>query len=188
MPHFKVSDTLSNIRSVADKLDDEFFEFEWTGQVAEFSIRGSFSYDEDEIGADGIVSTDEFSSLNVEFLNPDGELLKIYTDNHLDEGVNFNFDPTTGQILQDGVFNSTEGINIGDGTRSDGLTFWSKPFEQAVPHVHIDDWQDEFGFPIGFSLLRDLVFSFAHIKNYTREKKETNFKLTLSKILQKQLH
>lgn len=134
------------------------YDFEWTGQIARFSVEGSFSYYDHQIGADGIVNTDELSSLEVNFFGPDGTLLKTYTDNHLDEGVNLNFDPETQEILQDGVFSEADGFNIGDGTRSDGLTFWSKPFEEAVPHVHIDDWQDEFGFPIGFSSHEDVGF------------------------------
>lgn len=134
------------------------YEFEWTGQIARFSVEGEFSYDNNDIGADGIVNTHELSSLEVSFFDPQGNLLKTYTDNHLDEGVNFNFDPSTGEILQEGVFDQSNGMNIGDGTRSDGLTFWTIPRPDVVPHLHVDDWQDEFGFPLGFSSHEDVGF------------------------------
>ena len=134
------------------------YSFEWTGQIAEFSVEGSFSYDPNQLGTDGIVNTDELSSLEVKFFDPDGSLLTTYVDNQLDEGVNFNFNPHTEQILQNGVFSAPDGINIGDGTRSDGWTFWSKPREEVIPHLHVDDWQDEFGFPTGFSFHEDVGF------------------------------
>ena len=134
------------------------YSFEWTGQIAEFNVEGSFSYDPNQLGADGIVNTDELSSLEVRFFGPDGTLLRAYEDNHLDEGVNFNFNPHTKQILQNGVFSAPDGFNLGDGTRSDGLTFWTKPRKEVIPHLHVDDWQDEFGFPTGFSSHEDVGF------------------------------
>ncbi|MEO1183061.1 MAG: PEP-CTERM sorting domain-containing protein, partial [Cyanobacteria bacterium J06636_28] len=34
----------------------------------------------------------------------------------------------------------------------------SKPPRSSTPHLHIDDWADEFGFPIGFSVHEDVSF------------------------------
>ncbi len=133
-------------------------DFTWTGQIAQFTIEGSFSFNENEIGLDGVANTGELESLEVSFFSPDGDLLQTYSENHLDAGVNFNYDVEVGEILQDGVFDAPDGLNVGDGTRSDGWTFWSKPFEAAIPHLHVDDWQDEFGFPIGFSSHEDVGF------------------------------
>jgi len=133
-------------------------EFEWTGQIARFRVEGTFSYELGAVGPDGIVDTSELSDLDVSFFDPDGNLLITYEDNHLDEGVNFNFDVEAQEILQDGVFAEPDGINLGDGARSDGLTFWSKPFAEALPHLHVDDWQGEFGFPNGFGRHQDVGF------------------------------
>ncbi|MDJ0518089.1 MAG: PEP-CTERM sorting domain-containing protein [Trichodesmium sp. MO_231.B1] len=134
------------------------FQFDWTGQIAGFGVTGLFSYDETQSYTDGIVRTNDLDFLNVSFFDPQGNLLITYTDNHLDAGVNFNFDAQTKQILQSGTYFDPDGINIGDGSRSDGLTFWSKPPQSSTPHVHVDDWMDEFGFPLGFSSHEDVAF------------------------------
>ncbi|NEN96772.1 MAG: PEP-CTERM sorting domain-containing protein [Moorea sp. SIO3I7] len=134
------------------------FGFDWTGQIAGFSVTGLFSYDETQSYTDGIVRTSDLDSLIVSFFDPQGNFLRTYTDNHFDAGVNFNFDTQTKQILQSGTYFDPDGINIGDGSRSDGLTFWSKPPQSSTPHVHVDDWLDEFGFPIGFSSHEDVAF------------------------------
>ena len=68
------------------------FDFDWTGQVAGFQVSGSFGYDETQSYLDGIVRTDDLDFLNISFFAPDGTLLRTYADNHLDPGVNFNFD------------------------------------------------------------------------------------------------
>ncbi|NES07878.1 MAG: PEP-CTERM sorting domain-containing protein [Okeania sp. SIO2F4] len=134
------------------------FQFDWTGQIAGFRVTGLFSYDETQSYTDGIVRTNDLDFLNVSFFDPQGNLLRTYTDNHLDAGVNFNFDAQTKQILQSGTYFDADGINIGDGSRSDGLTFRSKPPQSSTPHVHVDDWMDEFGFPLGFSSHEDVAF------------------------------
>ena len=45
----------------------------------------------------------------------------------------------------------------------EGLAFWSRPRDEVIPHLHVDDWNDEngdgeFGFPIGFSSHEDVAF------------------------------
>jgi hypothetical protein len=144
------------------------FQFNWTGQIAGFSIDGLFGYDETQSYTDGIVRTRDLDFLTVSFFAPGGRLLRTYENNHLDSGVNFNFDTTTQQILQLGDFNAPDGINIGapnydresgnDLSQARGLSFWSEPPRSTTPHVHIDDWADEFGFPVGFSTHEDVAF------------------------------
>ncbi|MEM9008171.1 MAG: PEP-CTERM sorting domain-containing protein [Cyanobacteria bacterium P01_F01_bin.86] len=144
------------------------FNFDWTGQVAGFQMSGSFGYDETQSYVDGIVRTDDLDFLNVSFFTPDGTLLQTYTDNHLDPGVNFNFDTNTQELLQSGSYNEPDGINLGapnfdresgnDPDLATGISFWSKPPRSSTPHVHFDDWADEFGFPLGFSSHEDVAF------------------------------
>ncbi|MGD1952474.1 MAG: PEP-CTERM sorting domain-containing protein [Leptolyngbyaceae cyanobacterium] len=144
------------------------FNFDWSGQIAGFQVSGSFGYDETQSYTDGIVRTDDLDFLNISFFAPDGALLETYTDNHLDPGVNFNFDTGTQEILQAGSYNEPDGFNLGapnfdresgnDPALATGLSFWSKPPRSSTPHLHIDDWADEFGFPIGFSTHEDVSF------------------------------
>ncbi|MGD1936250.1 MAG: PEP-CTERM sorting domain-containing protein [Cyanophyceae cyanobacterium] len=144
------------------------FDFDWSGQIAGFSVEGSFGYDETQSYTDGIVRTDDLDFLNIFFFAPDGTLLKSYVNNHLDPGVNFNFDTNTQTLLQTGSYNESTGLNLGapnfdresgnDPSQAAGLSFWSKPPRSSTPHLHIDDWADEFGFPIGFSSHEDVSF------------------------------
>ena len=144
------------------------FNFDWSGQIAGFGVSGSFGYDETQSYSDGIVRTGDLDFLNISFFATDGSLLETYTDNHLDPGVNFNFDTSTQEILQTGSYNESDGLNLGapnfdresgnDPTLAAGLSFWSKPPRSSTPHLHIDDWADEFGFPIGFSVHEDVSF------------------------------
>ncbi|MEM9906744.1 MAG: PEP-CTERM sorting domain-containing protein [Cyanobacteria bacterium P01_D01_bin.44] len=144
------------------------FNFDWTGQIAGFQVSGAFGYDETQSYVDGIVRTEDLDFLNISFFDPDGNLLRTYTDNHLDPGVNFNFDTRTQALLQNGSFNEPDGLNLGapnfdrdsgnDPSLAEGLSFWSKPPRSSTPHLHIDDWTDEFGFPLGFSSHEDVAF------------------------------
>lgn len=144
------------------------FNFDWTGQIAGFQVSGTFGYDETQSYLDGIVRTNDLDFLNISFFAPDGTLLRTYTDNHLDPGVNFNFDTRTQEILQAGSYNESDGLNLGapnfdresgnDPSLASGLSFWSKPPRSSTPHLHIDDWADEFGFPLGFSSHEDVSF------------------------------
>lgn len=144
------------------------FNFDWKGQIAGFRVSGSFGYDETQSYVNGIVRTDDLDFLNISFFNPDGNLLRTYANNHLDPGVNFNFDTSRQLLLQEGSFNEPDGINLGapnfdrdsdnDPALASGLSFWSKPPRSETPHLHIDDWDDEFGFPTGFSSHEDVAF------------------------------
>ncbi|MEO1353578.1 MAG: PEP-CTERM sorting domain-containing protein [Cyanobacteria bacterium J06635_15] len=144
------------------------FNFDWTGQIAGFQVSGDFGYDETQSYLGDIVRTDDLDFLNISFFAPDGTLLRTYTDNHLDPGVNFNFDTSTQEILQAGSYNEPDGLNLGapnfdfesgnDPALASGLSFWSKPPRISTPHLHIDDWTDEFGFPLGFSSHEDVSF------------------------------
>lgn len=144
------------------------FDFDWTGQVAGFQVSGSFGYDETQSYLDGIVRTDDLDFLNISFFAPDGALLRTYADNHLDPGVNFNFDTNSQELLQTGSYNEPDGLSLGginydresgnDPSLAEGLSFWSKPPRSSTPHLHVDDWADEFGFPIGFSSHEDVGF------------------------------
>ena len=144
------------------------FKFDWTGQIAGFQVSGDFGYDENQSYTDGIVSTADLDFLNVSFFAPDGTLLRTYSDNHLDPGVNFNFDTNTQELLQAGSYNEPDGINLGapnfdresgnDPSLANGLSFWSKPPRSSTPHLHLDDWADEFGFPVAFSTHQGIAF------------------------------
>ncbi len=127
------------------------FNLDWTGQTLGYKASGSFSYDETKNYVDGIVRKDNLESFNIAFFDPKGNLLQKFTDNQRTPDFNFNFDTKTGQILQDGLWNTDDGISIG-GERNKGLNFWSIPNpgrltfsdDQPSPHVHLDDWENEF--------------------------------------------
>ena len=167
------------------------YEFYWSGQIAGFIVNGRFSYDEDKVAANGIVREEDLLSFDVSFYDPQGNLLRTYEDNH-DESLyptfNFAFDTLTKQILQDGTWNVDDdnrrfrnGFLMGEGNpdlrgqpgSQVGLAFWSRPRDDTVPHLHIDDWDldngipgaGEFGFPIGFSSHEDVAFLYRTTQN-----------------------
>ena len=39
-----------------------------------------------------------------------------------------------------------------------GLAFWSRPADDKPPHLHLDDWNDEFGVLIHYSTHGDVAF------------------------------
>ena len=144
------------------------YNFDWTGQIAGFSVTGEFSYDASQFFEDDIVREENLESFDISFFDPEGNLLRTYEDNHLTfPEFNFAFDTNTQEILQDGYFLAPDGFNTGEKTPVDdgfsGLNFWSRPEfnsqgQVPPPHLHIDDWADEFGFPIGFSSHEDVAF------------------------------
>ncbi|MEO1020802.1 MAG: PEP-CTERM sorting domain-containing protein [Pseudomonadota bacterium] len=141
-----------------------FFGFSWEGQVAGFGVEGTFSYDEENVPTDGVIRRDDLLTFDVSFYDPLGNLMRTYVDNHLTyDGFNFNFDTATNTILQDGAFSAPDGIDIGEYTQIaegefTGLNFWSRPSGSSVPHVHFDDWSNEFGFPRAFGGHEDVAF------------------------------
>lgn len=136
------------------------FQLDWTGQTLGYSAEGSFSYDESMVPTDGIVRADDLTSFDIAFFTPDQVLMESFEDNHLTtEGFNFNFDTTTGEILQTGLWDTPTGINIG-GVRGEDLNFFSVPNPKAdlfatdepSPHVHLTDWGEEYPeLPVGFT-------------------------------------
>ena len=107
--------------------------------------------------------------VRISFYDPEGNLLKTYEDNHLTfPEFNFAFDTETDEILQDGVYFGPTGLNVGEKTAVDdgeftGLNLWSIPpynpqGEVPPPHLHFDDWSDEFNFPSGFRDHEDVAF------------------------------
>ncbi|MGD1862422.1 MAG: serine hydrolase [Leptolyngbyaceae cyanobacterium] len=165
-----VSDLLPTYRrTIAPPTPDIItYQFDWTGQIAGFSVEGEFSYDASQFLTDGIVREENLESFDISFFDPDGNLLRTYEDNHLTfPEFNFAFDIDAREILQDGFFLAPDGLNVGEktsvGDGFSGLNFWSRPEfnsqgEVPPPHLHIDDWADEFGFPIGFSSHEDVAF------------------------------
>lgn len=156
--------------------EETVFNFEWTGQIAGFSAEGQFSYDEDESIEDGIVREENLTSFDISFYDPEGNLLKTYEDNHLTfDEFNFAFDTETNEILQDGVYFGPTGLNVGEKTavgddEFTGLNLWSIPpsnpeGEVPPPHLHFDDWGDEFDFPPAFVFHEDVAF-------FTRDNEE----------------
>ncbi|NEQ47715.1 MAG: beta-lactamase family protein [Leptolyngbya sp. SIOISBB] len=112
--------------------DPVTYEFDWTGQIAGFSVEGKFSYDASQLFEDGIVREADLISFDISFFDPDGILLRTYEDNHLTfPEFNFAFDINTQEILQDGYFLAPDGFNAGEktavGDGFSGLNFWSRP-------------------------------------------------------------
>ncbi len=145
------------------------FNFDWMGQIAGFSVEGQFSYDSNQSYEDGIVREEDLKSFDISFFDPNGNLLKTYEDNHLTfPEFNFAFDTNTSEILQDGAFLEADGINVGEKTaigedKFTGLNLWSRPAlnslgEVPPPHLHFDDWSDEFNLPLGFGSHEDVAF------------------------------
>ena len=156
--------------------EETVFNFEWTGQIAGFSAEGQFSYDEDESIEDGIVREEDLTSFDISFYDPESNLLKTYEDNHLTfDEFNFAFDTETNEILQNGVYFGPTGFNVGEKTavgddEFTGLNLWSIPpynpqGEVPPPHLHFDDWGDEFDFPPAFGYHEDVAF-------FTRDNEE----------------
>lgn len=159
-----------------ESTEETVFNFEWTGQIAGFSADGQFSYNEDGSIEDGIVREEDLTSFDISFYDPEGNLLKTYEDNHLTfPEFNFAFDTETNEILQDGVYFGPTGLNVGEKTavgdgEFTGLNLWSIPPENPQgelppPHLHFDDWSDEFNFPSGFRDREDVAF-------FTRDNEE----------------
>ncbi|MBE9060910.1 calcium-binding protein [cf. Phormidesmis sp. LEGE 11477] len=148
--------------------EETTFTFDWTGQIAGASIAGNFSYDPSQTYEGGIVREENLTEFDVSFFAPDGTLLRTYEDNHLTfDQFNFAFDTNTQEILQDGFFFGPEGINIGEktsiGDGFSGFNFWSRPElnpfgEVPPPHVHFDDWANEFDLPLGYRAHEDVAF------------------------------
>ena len=163
--------------SQEETTEETVFNFEWTGQIAGFSAEGEFSYDEeDESIEDGIVREEDLTSFDISFYDPEGNLLKTYEDNHLTfDEFNFAFDTETNEILQNGVYFGPTGLNVGEKTavgddEFTGLNLWSIPpynpkGEVPPPHLHFDDWGDEFDFPSAFRYHEDIAF-------FTRDNEE----------------
>lgn len=129
--------------------------------------------------------------MDVSFFDPQGNLLRTYKDNHreaLFPTFNFAFDTLTKQILQEGTWNIDDDelrlnngfmMGAGDpGLRSQpgsltGLAFWSRPLDEATPHLHMDNWDlgngipgaGKFGFPLGFSSHEDVAFFYRTTQN-----------------------
>ncbi|MEM9212789.1 MAG: SGNH/GDSL hydrolase family protein [Cyanobacteria bacterium P01_F01_bin.150] len=139
------------------------FDFEWTGQIAGFSVEGTFSYDATQTFTDDIVREEDLLGFDISFFDPDGNLLRTYENNHLTfSEFNFAFDINNQQILTDGIFTEPDGLNVGEktavGDGFTGLNLWSKSKETSSSLIHVDDWSDEFGFPLGYSSHEDIAF------------------------------
>ncbi|MGK7885820.1 MAG: PEP-CTERM sorting domain-containing protein [Crocosphaera sp.] len=136
------------------------FDLHWTGQTLGYQLKGSFSYDENAVGEDGMINEDDLTSFDLAIIDPNGNVFKEFLDNHLTTpDFNFNFDTNTKEILQTGPSDAEDGISIG-GEKTVGLNFFSAPNPMAdlfddnepSPHVHLTDWGNEFpGLTRGFT-------------------------------------
>lgn len=171
---------LNLLSSVHAKCKAQAYEFSWRGQFAGFMVKGRFVFDSKKEYTGGIVREGDLLDLTIEFFSPTGTLLQSYKDNQNEEYVNFAFNTVTEELLQDGPFDVDDdilfyrnGFNMGKGNpalrglfgEQSGISFWSRPTEGSVPHIHVDDWYDEngdtkFGFPIGYSTHRDASFPY----------------------------
>ncbi|MEO1621449.1 MAG: hypothetical protein AAFU53_10525, partial [Cyanobacteria bacterium J06632_3] len=141
------------------------YEFDWTGQIAGFSVEGEFSYDAGQSFnfEEGIVREEDLESFDISFFDPEGNLLRTYEDNHLTfPEFNFAFDTDTKQILTDGIFTEPDGLNVGEktavGDGFTGLNLWSKSKETSSSLIHLDEWSRQLGFPVGYSTHEDIAF------------------------------
>lgn len=140
------------------------YQFNWTGQVAGFSASGQFSFDGSQAYTDNIVREDDLDSFDVSFFDPNGTLLKTYKDNHQNfDDFNFAFNTNSMEILQSGKFADPGGLNIGEKTSDGsggytGLALWSRSKDTSPALMHIDDWSNEFGFPLGYGSHEDVSF------------------------------
>ncbi|MEM8604667.1 MAG: PEP-CTERM sorting domain-containing protein [Cyanobacteria bacterium P01_H01_bin.121] len=134
------------------------FDLNWTGQTLGYTAEGRFSFDDASIPADGIIRSEDVTSFEIAFFTPEGGLMESFADNQTTPGFNFNFDTTTGEILQTGLWDTPTGINIG-GIRGEQLNFFSVPNPKAdlfgddtpSPHVHLTDWGNDYAdLPVGF--------------------------------------
>ncbi|MGD1806374.1 hypothetical protein ACP6PL_13170 [Dapis sp. BLCC M126] len=135
------------------------FNLHWSGQTLGYQLKGSFSYDENQVNDDGIVRKEDLTSFDIAFIDSDGNIFKEFVDNHLTTSdFNFNFNPKTKQILQTGFSEQPDGISIG-GEKRKGVNFFSSPNpitnlfpdDNPSPHVHLTDWGNEFPeLPKGF--------------------------------------
>lgn len=135
------------------------FNLSWTGQTLGYRAEGQFSYEENTIAPDGIVRSNDLSDFDIAFFTPQGELLQSFTNNTQTPGFNFNFDTTTGEILQTGRWDSPTGLNVG-GVRTEEINLFSAPNPKAdlfegdapSPHIHLTDWGNDFpDAPVGFT-------------------------------------
>ena len=167
-----VAMTASTILSVGLMSDNPAqavtFRLDWTGQTEGYTADGTFSYDETQIPSNGIVREDNLETFEIAFFTPEGNLIEEFVDDHLSPGVNFNFDTTSGEILQSGLWDAPDGISLG-APREEGLNFWSVPgalFDgdselppSPNPHVHLTDWLEEYpNLPRGFRFHLDVAF------------------------------
>lgn len=136
------------------------FDLSWTGQTLGYTAEGQFSFDSASVPADGIIRTEDLTAFDIAFFTSEGDFIEAFLDNHLAiDGFNFNFDTTTGKILQAGRWDTPSGINVG-GVRGEQLNFFSVPNPKSdlfvndlpSPHVHLTDWGNEFpDLPVGFT-------------------------------------
>ena len=121
------------------------YDLSWTGQFAGFSLDGRFAYDMPS--GDGVVRKDDFTRFDFSLQDADGNLITSFTDNHLENGFNANFNPETQTLLQEGRWDEGDGLSIG-ADRGEGLNIWSIGFpgggDVFNPHLHVTDWNNEF--------------------------------------------
>ncbi|MDY7019736.1 MAG: PEP-CTERM sorting domain-containing protein [Cyanobacteriota bacterium] len=182
--------SISEAKAITYRLD-------WTGQTLGYSAEGFFSYDETQSYEDRIVREENLDSFDISFFDPGGNLIQSFPDNYLTlPDFNFNFDISTGEILQEAAWDEPEGLNIG-GVRGEGLNLWSIPDSKVdlfpdgepSPHIHLTDWGEEFpDLPIGFTGMRshlDIAFftrTTAEILNDPTAPEEFGQKLTATKV------
>ena len=165
----------------------EAYEFFWSGQIAGFMVNGRFSFNGNSVPESGIIREEDLLSLDVSFYDPKGRMLRTYKDNQkkpVDSSgtpyLNFAFDTITRTILQDGTWKVDDpdrryrnGFMMGEGNpdlrsvpnSQTGLAFWSRPADDKVPHLHVDDWADRLidpdtslPYPTAFSSHEDVAF------------------------------
>ncbi|MEM7467150.1 MAG: VPLPA-CTERM sorting domain-containing protein [Pseudomonadota bacterium] len=145
------------------------FDFDWVGQMAGFTVKGSFSYDDVNVDSNGLIREESLEAFSISFYDPNSVHLATYDDSHIvNPDFNFAFDATNYKILQDGKWDIDDdvdleknGLNVGLGTPKSGPSgwgFWSTFKLDSSPHMHVDQWDDADGYRIGYSTHEDVGF------------------------------
>ena len=101
-----------------------FYNLSWQGNAG-YTATGMFSYDDQFQG--GIVTKNQLNDLMITFFDPLGNQLQSFSYPPFSSEFNFNFDTTTGTILQVGNFDQPNGFDLGidAGAGTSGIDFYS---------------------------------------------------------------
>ncbi|MEQ9235382.1 PEP-CTERM sorting domain-containing protein [Coleofasciculus sp. E2-BRE-01] len=122
----------------APKAEAASYNLSWTGDSG-FTAEGMFSFDDSFLG--GLVTATELDDFMISFLDPAGMELATFDYDFpapdTSGEFNFNFDSATGNILQLGSFDTSDGFDLGtDFDNGDlGIDFYTSDGDEGFPSV-----------------------------------------------------